>query len=190
MVDTCRPQGLLALLRKLKASPDKELRVLLLGLDNAGKTTILKKIASEDITHITPTQGFNIKSVTTQGFKLVVWDIGGQRKIRPYWQNYFDSTDILIYVIDSADQKRFEETGVELCELMQCDKLMRVPLLVFANKQDLMNSASPQDIAEGLNLQGIKDRTWQIQGCSALTGEGLKDGLEWVIKTVKPVSKR
>lgn len=57
---------------------------------------------------------------------------------------------------------------------MQCDKLMRVPLLVFANKQDLMNSASPQDIAEGLNLQGIKDRTWQIQGCSALTGEGLK----------------
>ena len=77
-------------------------------------------------------------------------------------------------MIDSADQKRFEETGVELYELMQCDKLVRVPLLVFANKQDLMNSASPQDIADGLNLNGIKDRTWQIQGCSALTGEGLK----------------
>ena len=68
--------------RKLKASPDRELRILLLGLDNAGKTTILKTLASEDINTITPTQGFNIKSVQTEGFKLNVWDIGGQRKIR------------------------------------------------------------------------------------------------------------
>ncbi|KAK8775272.1 hypothetical protein V5799_031388 [Amblyomma americanum] len=88
--------GLLALLRKLKSTPDRELRILLLGLDNAGKTTILKKLASEDITHITPTQGFNIKSVQAEGFKLNVWDIGGQRKIRPYWQNYFENTDVLV----------------------------------------------------------------------------------------------
>ena len=59
-------------------------------------------------------QGFNIKSVQSEGFKLNVWDIGGQRKIRPYWRNYFENTDVLIYVIDSADQKRFEETGQEL----------------------------------------------------------------------------
>ena len=100
--------------RKLKSSPDRELRILLLGLDNAGKTTILKTLASEDISTITPTQGFNIKSVQSEGFKLNVWDIGGQRKIRPYWRNYFDNTDILIYVIDSADTKRFEETEQEL----------------------------------------------------------------------------
>ena len=86
----------------------------MLGLDNAGKTTILKSLASEDISTITPTQGFNIKSVQSEGFKLNVWDIGGQRKIRPYWRNYFDNTDILIYVIDSADTKRFEETEQEL----------------------------------------------------------------------------
>uniref|UniRef100_A0A5F8A023 ARF like GTPase 3 n=1 Tax=Macaca mulatta TaxID=9544 RepID=A0A5F8A023_MACMU len=103
--------GLLSILRKLKSAPDQELRILLLGLDNAGKTTLLKQLASEDISHITPTQGFNIKSVQSQGFKLNVWDIGGQRKIRPYWRNYFENTDILIYVIDSADRKRFEETG-------------------------------------------------------------------------------
>merc|ERR1712013_60388 len=106
--------GLLNILRKLKSSPDRELRILLLGLDNAGKTTILKTLASEDISTITPTQGFNIKSVQTEGFKLNVWDIGGQRKIRPYWRNHFDNTDILIYVIDSADTKRFEETEQEL----------------------------------------------------------------------------
>lgn len=89
-------QGLLSILRKLRSNPDKELRLLLLGLDNAGKTTLLKQLASEDVTQVTPTAGFNIKSVLSNGFKLNVWDIGGQRKIRPYWRNYFENTDILV----------------------------------------------------------------------------------------------
>ena len=79
------------------------------GLDNAGKTTILKQLSSEDITQVTPTQGFNIKSVNTSGFKLNVWDIGGQRRLRPYWANYFENTDVLIFVVDSADSKRLQE---------------------------------------------------------------------------------
>ncbi|CAM9364508.1 unnamed protein product, partial [Scytosiphon promiscuus] len=100
--------GLLTLLRKLKRS-DQEARILVLGLDNAGKTTILKKLSEEDITHIMPTQGFNIKSLMHEDFKLNVWDIGGQKSIRPYWRNYFDQTDALIYVIDSADRRRMDE---------------------------------------------------------------------------------
>lgn len=172
-------------MRKLKSTPDRELRILLLGLDNAGKTTILKSLASEDVSHITPTQGFNIKSVVSEGFKLNVWDIGGQRKIRPYWRNYFENTDILIYVIDSADRKRFEETGHELQELLYEEKLAAVPLMIYANKQDLMSAAPASDIAEGLSLHLIKDRAWQIQACSAATGEGIKDGMEWVCKNVK-----
>uniref|UniRef100_A0A8D1XC09 ADP-ribosylation factor-like protein 3 n=1 Tax=Sus scrofa TaxID=9823 RepID=A0A8D1XC09_PIG len=166
--------GLLSILRKLKSAPDQEVRILLLGLDNAGKTTLLKQLASEDISHITPTQGFNIKSVQSQGFKLNVWDIGGQRKIRPYWRNYFENTDILIYVIDSADRKRFEETGQELAELLEEEKLSCVPVLIFANKQDLLTAAPASEIAEGLNLHTIRDRVWQIQSCSALTGEGVQ----------------
>ncbi|XP_042120715.2 ADP-ribosylation factor-like protein 3 isoform X1 [Peromyscus maniculatus bairdii] len=167
--------GLLSILRKLKSAPDQEVRILLLGLDNAGKTTLLKQLASEDISHITPTQGFNIKSVQSQGFKLNVWDIGGQRKIRPYWRSYFENTDILIYVIDSADRKRFEETGQELTELLEEEKLSCVPVLIFANKQDLLTAAPASEIAEGLNLHTIRDRVWQIQSCSALTGEGVQD---------------
>uniref|UniRef100_A0A914I829 ADP-ribosylation factor-like protein 3 n=1 Tax=Globodera rostochiensis TaxID=31243 RepID=A0A914I829_GLORO len=97
--------GLMGILRKFKHQQGRELRILLLGLDNAGKTTILKK-ASEEVAHISPTQGFNIKSVMADDVRLNVWDIGGQRKIRPYWKNYFDNTDVLIYVIDSADRKR------------------------------------------------------------------------------------
>lgn len=83
-------------MRKLKAKPNEEIRILTLGLDNAGKTTILKSLASEEIDQITPTRGFNVKSVQTQGFKLNVWDIGGQRNIRPYWRNYFENTDVLV----------------------------------------------------------------------------------------------
>uniref|UniRef100_A0A8B9BRD1 ADP-ribosylation factor-like protein 3 n=1 Tax=Anser brachyrhynchus TaxID=132585 RepID=A0A8B9BRD1_9AVES len=173
--------GLLSILRKLKSTPDQEVRILLLGLDNAGKTTLLKQLASEDISHITPTQGFNIKSVQSQGFKLNVWDIGGQRKIRPYWRNYFENTDILIYVIDSADRKRFEETGQELAELLDEEKLSGVPVLIFANKQDLLTAAPASEIAEGLNLHTIRDRVWQIQSCSALSGEGVQDFRQFVL---------
>lgn len=97
-------KGLLALLRKMRSTPEKELRILLLGLDNAGKTTILKQLASEEIAHITPTAGFNIKSVAADGFKLNVWDIGGQNKIRPYWRNYFENTDVLVCLNPTASK--------------------------------------------------------------------------------------
>ncbi|XP_055792322.1 ADP-ribosylation factor-like protein 3 isoform X2 [Salvelinus fontinalis] len=176
-------QGLLSILRRLKHSPDQEVRLLLLGLDNAGKTTLLKQLASEDVSHITPTQGFNIKSMQSQGFKLNVWDIGGQRKIRPYWRNYFENTDVLIYVIDSSDRKRFEETGQELAELMEEEKLSMVPLLIFANKQDLMTAAPASELAEGLNLHTIRDRVWQIQACSAITAEGVQVDSNQVVET-------
>ncbi|KAF7705406.1 hypothetical protein HF521_020692 [Silurus meridionalis] len=157
--------GLLSILRKLKSTPDQEVRILLLGLDNGGKTTLLKQLASEDISHITPTQGFNIKSVQSQGFKLN------------------------IYVIDSADRKRFEETGQELAELLDEEKLSGVPVLIFANKQDLLTAAPASEIAEGLNLHTIRDRVWQIQPCSALTGEGIQDGMNWVCKSVNAKRK-
>mmetsp|Transcript_11405 Transcript_11405/g.22728 ORF Transcript_11405/g.22728 Transcript_11405/m.22728 type:complete len:194 (-) Transcript_11405:103-684(-) len=175
--------GLLTLLRKLKRN-DREARLLVLGLDNSGKTTILKKLSEEDITHIMPTQGFNIKSLMQNEFKLNVWDIGGQKSIRPYWRNYFDQTDALIYVIDSADRRRMEETGVELGQLLEEDKLAGIPLLIFANKQDLLNALPAKDISKGLNLHTIRDRMWSIQACSAKTGEGLQEGMEWVVEKI------
>ncbi|KAJ8405485.1 hypothetical protein AAFF_G00319580 [Aldrovandia affinis] len=167
-------KGLFAVIEKLKGSTEQEVRIVLLGLDNAGKTTLLKKLASEDISTITPTQGFNIKSVASNGMKLNVWDIGGQRKIRSFWKKYLDNTDLLIYVIDSADKKRFEETGQELFELVDEEILKGVPILIFANKQDLATASPASEIAEGLNLHTFRDREWQIQACSALSGEGVQ----------------
>jgi len=121
-----------------------------------------------------PTQGFNIKSVIHGGFKLNVWDIGGQKTIRPYWRNYFDQTDALVYVIDCSDRRRMDETGVELNSLLEEEQLSGVPLLIFANKQDLLNAMGPDEVTEALNLHSIRDRTFHIQPCSAKTGEGLQ----------------
>ncbi|KAG1672716.1 hypothetical protein FOA52_005194 [Chlamydomonas sp. UWO 241] len=177
--------GLLSLLRGLKKRQTGEARILVLGLDNAGKTTILRALSEEDITTITPTQGFNIKSLQKDGFNLNIWDIGGQRSIRPYWRNYFDSTDALIYVIDSADKNRLQESGIELSQLLEEEKMTSVALLVFANKQDLVGAATADEIADELNLIGIRDRPWQIQACSAKDGEGLEEGLAWVMKQIK-----
>ncbi|XP_064631050.1 ADP-ribosylation factor-like protein 3 [Lineus longissimus] len=183
--------GLLNILRKMKGKKGKEVRILLLGLDNAGKTTILKALASEqqDLHRITPTQGFNIKSVQSSNYKMNVWDIGGQRKLRPYWKNYYEDVDVLIYVIDSSDQKRFEETGQELAELLEEEKLKGVPVLIFANKQDLDFKATPDVIANDLNLTSIKDRPWQIQGCSAVKGDGLEAGVNWVLTAIRGAEK-
>ena len=96
-----------------------------------------------------------------------------------------------MYVIDSADRARLEEVTVELTRLLtEEDKLAGVPLLVFANKQDLLSSLPAADISVGLNLTAIKDRAWQIQACSAKTGEGLAEGMQWLVKCVADRTKK
>ena len=160
--------GLLTLLRKLKGS-NKEARILVLGLDNAGKTTILKKLSDEDPTNTTPTQGFNIKSLQQDGFKLNVWDIGGQKAIRPYWKNYYKNTDSLVFVVDSADKRRLKEAAEQLKSILVEPELAGVPLLVFANKQDLLSAMEAEEVFEGMLLSKISGRDVQINACSATT---------------------
>jgi ADP-ribosylation factor-like protein 3 len=176
--------GLLTLIRKMKRN-DREPRILILGLDNAGKTSILKKLSDEDPMETQATQGFNVKSVECEGFKLNMWDIGGQKAIRQYWCHYYDEVDVLIYVVDSADRRRLEETGMELQTLMGEEKLNNTPLLVFANKMDLATALPATDISTALTLHTVRDRKWFIQACSAKTGDGLAEGLEWAVKNFK-----
>ncbi|XP_021120266.1 ADP-ribosylation factor-like protein 2 isoform X1 [Heterocephalus glaber] len=109
--------GLLTILKKMKQK-ERELRLLMLGLDNAGKTTILKKFNGEDVDTISPTLGFNIKTLEHRGFKLNIWDVGGQKSLRSYWRNYFESTDGLIWVVDSADRQRLQDCARELQGLL------------------------------------------------------------------------
>jgi ADP-ribosylation factor-like protein 2 len=95
--------GLLSILKKIKEK-EKQLRILILGLDNAGKTTILKQVNGEAIDKISPTLGFNIKTLDHNGFSLNIWDVGGQKTIRSFWRNYFEETDGLIWTVDCTDR--------------------------------------------------------------------------------------
>ena len=113
-----------------------------------------------------------------------MWDIGGQREIRPYWRNYYEQTDALIYVVDSADENRVMEVKENLTELLGEELLNGVPLLVFANKQDLDLALDAPEIMNTLELNNITDRTWNIQACSAVSQEGLNEGMEWLINTI------
>uniref|UniRef100_A0A8C0CVX4 ADP-ribosylation factor-like protein 2 n=1 Tax=Balaenoptera musculus TaxID=9771 RepID=A0A8C0CVX4_BALMU len=143
--------GLLTILKKMKQK-ERELRLLMLGLDNAGKTTILKKFNGEDIDTISPTLGFNIKTLEHRGFKLNIWDVGGQKSLRSYWRNYFESTDGLIWVVDSADRQRMQDCQRELQNLLVEERLAGATLLIFANKQDLPGALSSNAIREALDL--------------------------------------
>ncbi|KAK6058069.1 hypothetical protein COOONC_04364 [Cooperia oncophora] len=141
--------GLLSILRKQRER-EREIRVLILGLDNAGKTTITKKFLGEDLSLVEPTLGtrFNIKTVDFQGFTINFWDVGGQKSLRSYWRNYFEQTDALIWVIDSGDQERLLACRNELRSLLGEERLSGASLLVLANKQDLPSAARVADIAK------------------------------------------
>ncbi|KAK2066592.1 hypothetical protein P8C59_000397 [Phyllachora maydis] len=175
---------MLSILRKARLK-DKELRILMLGLDNAGKTTIVKKVMNEDVSTVSPTLGFIIKTIDYDGYKLNIWDVGGQKTLRSYWRNYFEKTDALIWVVDATDRLRVEDCRTELHRLLQEERLSGATLLVFANKTDVDGCMTADEMSTGLELDAIRTHRWSVLRCSAMTGENLKEGLAWVVEDAK-----
>jgi len=157
----------------------------MLGLDNAGKTTIVKKIMGEDVNTVSPTLGFIIKTIDYEGYKLNIWDVGGQKTLRSYWRNYFEKTDALIWVVDATDRLRIDDCREELHGLLQEERLSGASLLVLANKTDVNGCMEEAEIQEGLQLNAIKTHKWHIIRCSAITGANLQEGLAWVVQDAK-----
>jgi len=158
----------------------KDMRILMVGLDAAGKTTILYKLKLGEIVTTIPTIGFNVETVEYKNINFTVWDVGGQDKIRPLWRHYFQNTQGLIFVIDSNDRERINEGATELQRMLNEDELREAALLVFANKQDLPNAMSVAEITDKLGLHSIRARKWYIQSTCATSGDGLYEGLDWL----------
>eukprot|EP00197_Chlamydomonas_leiostraca_P008015 CAMPEP_0202866084 /NCGR_PEP_ID=MMETSP1391-20130828/7195_1 /ASSEMBLY_ACC=CAM_ASM_000867 /TAXON_ID=1034604 /ORGANISM="Chlamydomonas leiostraca, Strain SAG 11-49" /LENGTH=199 /DNA_ID=CAMNT_0049546001 /DNA_START=29 /DNA_END=626 /DNA_ORIENTATION=- len=171
--------------RLLSYFGDREARILVLGLDNAGKTTILYRLQVGEVVSTIPTIGFNVETVTYKNIKFQVWDLGGQTSIRPYWRCYYPNTQAIIYVVDSTDTERIGISKEEFHAILEEEELKDALILVYANKQDLPGALSDAQIAEGLGLHDIKSRDWAIFKTSAVKGEGLFEGLDWLSNMLK-----
>ncbi|KAH7648707.1 ARF1 2 like small GTpase [Cryptosporidium xiaoi] len=163
----------------------REMRILMVGLDAAGKTTILYKLKLGEVVTTIPTIGFNVETVEYKNISFTVWDVGGQDKIRPLWRHYYTNTDGIIFVIDSNDRERINDSRDELMRMLNEDELRDATLLVLANKQDLPNAMSVTEVTEKLQLSSLRHRSWFIQSTCATAGDGLYEGLDWLARNLE-----
>lgn len=157
----------------------------MVGLDSAGKSTILHRLKFAEVVQTVPTIGFNVETVEYGNLSMVVWDIGGQESIRKLWRHYFSGSNGVVFVVDSSDQLRIEDARVELHRLLAARELRDLPVLVYLNKQDLEGAISCKDAIEKLGLRDLPHDKWFVQPSSAKNGAGLYEGLDWLAPAVK-----
>ena len=154
-------------------------KIIILGIQNAGKTTILYRLSIGQLVKTTPTIGSNVEEISYNNVKLQAWDLGGQESTRSIWDVYFINTDAIIYVIDTHDET-YDDSKTQFYKLLKNEALKNAIILIYANKQDLPGAKSVGEIIQIYELDTIKDHIWHIQPCSAQTGEGLITGMKWL----------
>jgi len=155
-------------------------KIIILGMQNAGKTTILYRLSLGTLVKTTPTIGSNVEELTYNNVKFQAWDLGGQESIRSVWDVYYMNTDAIVYVIDSQDDEYFEESKSQFHKLLKHPTLKNATILIFANKQDLPRAKNINKLIQDYEFDKIKSHGWHIQPCSALKGEGLITGIKWL----------
>ncbi len=160
-------------------------KVLMLGLDGAGKSSLLYRLKLGEVITTIPTIGFNVECVKFANITFTVWDIGGQDKLRRLWHHYFEGADALVFVIDSSDRGRMDDAGKAFHKIVNDSALDDTIILVFANKQDLPNAYTPSEVADLLKLALLRQRTWKVQGSCVPTGDGLETGMDWLSKALQ-----
>ncbi|KAK9535318.1 hypothetical protein VZT92_007705 [Zoarces viviparus] len=159
---------------------DREHKVIIVGLDNAGKTTILYQFLTKEAVHTSPTIGSNVEEIIVRKTHFLVWDIGGQESLRASWYSYYGNTEIVIVVVDSTDRERLTLTKEELHRMLAHEDLEKAAVLILANKQDVNGSMTAAEISQCLTLESLSSHSWHVQACCALTGEGLPASLDWM----------
>ncbi len=168
----------------------KEINTVMLGLDACGKTAILYKLKLGEVVTTIPTIGFNVETVNHGDYDLVIWDVGGQDKIMPLWRHYIADKQAVIFVLDSNDRDRLLQAKDELHKLLKDPQLQNAVFLIYANKQDLPNALTASSIRDGLGINGFPSNKLRTQECSATTGDGLKEGLDWICSSAQSIVKK
>ncbi|KAL0075768.1 ADP-ribosylation factor family-domain-containing protein [Phycomyces blakesleeanus] len=168
----------------------EEYYVLIIGLDNAGKTTLLERIKSVFMgvpglapEKIAPTVGLNIGRVDIKSARINFWDLGGQRDLHSIWERYYTECHAIVFVVDSTDKKRLEECKDTFEKMITNDRVEGVPILMLANKQDLSGALRVEEIKEVFNKIAVKlgARDSRVLPISALEGNGVKDAIDWLV---------
>ena len=181
---TTMGQGLSRKIRFWKLRKNR--RVLLLGMDNAGKSTVLYRLHAGKAVKTVPTIGHNVESVKFAGLEMVLWDVGGQEQLRGHWRHYYTGTQGIVFIVDSADGTRFQAVAEELQHVLADQQLDGVPVLVLANKQDMPGAASAEEIAKAADLEATcAGREWTVQAAEANEGKGLEEGFQWLCQHMK-----
>ncbi|KAI9021646.1 ARF/SAR [Phycomyces nitens] len=160
----------------------KEAKILMVGLDGAGKTTILYQLKLKKTIQTIQTVVFNVEFVDYKNIKFNVWDLGGQLKIRNLWRHYYTGTQCLVFVVDAHDHERIAEASRELHRVLSDQEMQECIVLVLANKQDLQGMSLDTVINE-LNLHSIHQK-YNVLPCCAITGKGLQEALYWISQNI------
>jgi len=185
--------GLLDKISNLLSSKKKDANVLIVGLDNSGKSSIINHFKNSDLkaVSINPTVGFNVEKFTVKSLNLTCNDMSGQTRYRNLWEHYYGETDGIVFVVDSSDRMRIVVSKEELSSMLDHPVLKNrnVPILFFANKIDIKTSINLNDIRKELELESIRNKSWHIFECSAHNGNGIENGFEWLVEEIKNNSK-
>jgi len=165
----------------------------MIGLDSAGKTTVLYRLKFNQYMNTAPTIGFNCEKVRFHGSSFTLWDVGGQDKLRPLWRSYTRCTDGIIFVVDSCKEDRLEEAKLELLKIYKsCSErkamskhsggFQKIPVLILANKQDLPMALDVYKLEQLLGLKELGKECWHIQPTCAITGDGLEEGFSRLVE--------
>ncbi|KAM6439612.1 ADP-ribosylation factor-like protein 13B [Rhynochetos jubatus] len=173
--------------------PVRKVTLMMVGLDNAGKTATVRGIQGESPEDVAPTVGFSKIHLQQGCFEVTIFDLGGGKQIRSIWRNYYAESHGVVFVVDSSDVGRMEETKETMVELLSNPKMSGKPMLVLANKQDREEALPEADVIDCLSLEKIVNEykcLCQIEPCSATMGCGkkmdksIKKGLRWLLHTV------
>ncbi|KMT01498.1 hypothetical protein BVRB_9g215040 [Beta vulgaris subsp. vulgaris] len=169
-----------------------EFHVLILGIDKAGKTSLLEKLKELYLNleglppdRIVPTVGLNIGRIEVGNTKLVFWDLGGQPGLRSIWEKYYEEAHAVIYVLDANAPSRFEDSKSALEKVLRHQDLQGAPLLILANKQDLSSAVSAEEVARYLDLKKLDERLYMFEAVSGFDGRGIKGSVDWLVNAME-----
>ena len=164
---------------------NKQAKIVFLGLDNAGKSTLLRRLTSGRLAALQPTFQPHSETVTMGGVAFTTFDLGGHTQARRLWASYAVETQGLVFIVDTADHERFAEAAAELKGMLDLEALHGVPFVVLGNKTDRVGAVNEAELRGALGVyNGYRDRDVGVFMCSVVLGEGYKEAIRWLAARV------